>query len=107
MLAQRTKLTGRTDFDLGLNILNVFNQPNFVPLTQPTNCNCTAGAHRIGDAVQLVIRMCLQAHHSARSAMTGSTRVARRAGTTLATSAVTTRNAATVPNDTGSSGLTW
>jgi hypothetical protein len=42
-LMKRTKIAGRTNFQFGFNILNAFNQPNFVPLTQPTNCNCTAG----------------------------------------------------------------
>jgi len=28
-LTKRTKVTGQTGFELGLNILNVFNQPNF------------------------------------------------------------------------------
>ena len=40
---KRTKVAGRTDFELGVNVLNLFNQANFVPLTQPTNCNCTQG----------------------------------------------------------------
>ena len=39
----RRQISGRTNFEFGLNILNVFNQANFVPLTQPNNCNCTAG----------------------------------------------------------------
>jgi len=38
-----TKLAGRTNFQIGLNILNVFNQPNFLPTSQPSNCNCTSG----------------------------------------------------------------
>ena len=43
---KRTKVAGRTDFELGVNVLNLFNQANFVPLTpqpQPSNCNCTQG----------------------------------------------------------------
>jgi hypothetical protein len=40
-LMKRTKITGRTNFQFGVNILNAFNQPNFVPFTQPTGCNCT------------------------------------------------------------------
>ena len=33
-LSKRTKLAGRVDFELGANILNVFNQPNFLPVGQ-------------------------------------------------------------------------
>jgi len=31
-LSKRTKLAGRVDFELGANILNLFNQPNFLPV---------------------------------------------------------------------------
>ena len=31
---KHTRVTARSDFQIGLNILNVFNQPNFVPVGQ-------------------------------------------------------------------------
>ena len=40
---KRTKVAGSTTFQFGLNILNAFNQANFVPFTRPTGCNCTEG----------------------------------------------------------------
>src|SRR5207244_7058971 len=33
-LSKRTKLAGRVDFELGAHILNVFNQPDFLPIGQ-------------------------------------------------------------------------
>jgi hypothetical protein len=31
-VSKRTKVIGRTDFELGVNVLNIFNQPNFLPV---------------------------------------------------------------------------
>jgi hypothetical protein len=31
---KRTKITGHTDFEFGVNVLNAFNQPNFIPVGQ-------------------------------------------------------------------------
>jgi hypothetical protein len=29
-----SKITGHTDFEFGVNVLNAFNQPNFIPVGQ-------------------------------------------------------------------------
>jgi len=44
-LSKRTKLAGRVDFELGANVLNVFNQPNFLPVGHVGNNASIASAN--------------------------------------------------------------
>jgi len=34
LFSKRTRVTARTNIQVGLNVLNLFNQPNFVPVGQ-------------------------------------------------------------------------